>query len=94
MHVELAASLEPVTAAYLEWYVQIRRFFAKHAVPFEPIIKVESLWRLPLSAPSAREKLSGSAAALFQRFGYAAPCDCLRFALDRVLGASGAPTPG
>src|SRR5580693_8357549 len=27
--------------------------------------------RFPLSAPNAREKLSGSAAALFQRFGYA-----------------------
>jgi TetR/AcrR family transcriptional repressor of nem operon len=31
---------------------------------------VESLRRLPLSIPNAREKLSGSAAALFERFGY------------------------
>jgi TetR/AcrR family transcriptional repressor of nem operon len=32
---------------------------------------VEPLRRFPLSVPNAREKLSGSAAALFQRFGYA-----------------------
>ena len=32
--------------------------------------KAEPPRRLPLSAPNAREKLSGSAAVLFQRFGY------------------------
>jgi len=41
MQVKPAASLERVTVAYFECNVQIRRFFAKHAVPFEPIIKVE-----------------------------------------------------
>jgi TetR/AcrR family transcriptional repressor of nem operon len=33
--------------------------------------QVEPFSETPLSAPNAREKLSGSAAALFQRFGYA-----------------------
>src|SRR6185436_10853594 len=56
-------------AAHLN--IQIWRFFAKHPAPFWPIIKSGTLRRLPLSAQHAREKLSGSAAALFQRFGYA-----------------------
>jgi TetR/AcrR family transcriptional repressor of nem operon len=33
--------------------------------------QVEPSWETPLSAPNAREKVAGSAAALFQRFGYA-----------------------
>src|ERR1700686_3590919 len=35
------------------------------------ISQVEPSSETPLGAPNAREKLSGSAAALFQRFGYA-----------------------
>src|SRR6476646_6419299 len=70
MQIEPAASPETVTTGYFKctnparFRKTRRRFLADHR-------KWNHFSETPLSAPNVREKLAGSAAALFQRFGYA-----------------------